>query len=493
MAREFEPFGVDYFQIDDGYQDHSGDWNANLARFPGGIPALATRIEAAGLVPGIWTRAFVVDDTSTLFTTHPEWLQDPADAVLGGIVGPADDERALDVSNPEALAWLGDLMRRYRDDWHMGWIKLDFAYLAFLFPPRGNPELSSVEAYHDALATVRDALGPDVFYLGIGMVGMNFGVVDGMRLTLDDGPTWEDRSPFGFAEAGTLKGTVRTAARRYYLHQRVWLTHADLLFFRTAPGSPTLTMQEATTHASFVGLSGSIVKFGEDLRTLTPEQIGVWRRLLPVYPAGARPMDLFTRHYPETWRLPIDGTLAGSTASWTVVGLLNWGTNFDFDADGAPAPMADEARTYVVDLEAWGLDASAEYLAQEFWTETFLGIVSGTMTRTVGAHGHEVIALRRRTGDPQFLGHDRHFTQGGTDLMSETWEAATSTLRVRLAVDAGAADAVPFEYRVRIYAAGRTARPSTDATVVQTQAGEVVTITFAPSVPGERQLVVVFE
>jgi len=286
---------------------------------------------------------------------------------------------------------------------------------------------------------------------------------------------------------------VRTAARRYYFHHRVWLTHADLLFFRTAPGAPTLTMEEATTHASFVGLSGSIVKFGEDLRTLTPEQIQVWRRLLPVYPAGARPMDLFTRHYPEMWCLPIEGTLAGSDASWTVVGLLNWGTNFDFGSDVAPTPMPDEARTYVIDFEARGLDPTADYLAQEFWGETFLGVVRGTMTRTVRAHGHEVIALRRSTGDPQFLGHDRHFTQGGTDLVSEVWSAASSTLRVRLALDAGAADAVPFEYRVRVYAAGRTARATSDADVTQTQDGDVVTLAFTPTAPGERELVVSFE
>lgn len=493
MARDFAPFGVDYFQIDDGYQDHSGDWRTNLTRFPDGIDTIATRIEAEGLIPGIWARAFIVDESSVLFAEHPDWLQDPADAVLGGAVGPADGERALDLSNPEAIGWLGDLMRRYRDDWHMGWIKLDFSYLAFLFPPTSNPELSSVEAYHRAVSTVRDALGPDVFYLGIGLTGMNFGVVDGMRLTLDDGPIWEDEAPFDFANAGTLKGTVRTAARRYYLNQRVWINHADLLFFRTAPGAPTLTEEEAITHASFVGLSGSIVKFGEDLRTLTPAQIQIWRQLLPIYPAGARPMDLFTRHYPETYRLPIEGTLVGSDARWTVVGLLHWGSNYDYEADREPAEMPDAPRTYEIDLERWGLEPGVDYLAQEFWSETFLGVVRDRFERTVTPHGHEVIALRERTGAPQFLGHNRHFTQGGTDLVAETWDAATSTLTIRLDVDAGGADALPFEHRVRVYAAGRTAIATTDADATQTQTGEVVTYGFTPTTAGLRDIVVRFE
>lgn len=493
MARELAPYGIDYFQIDDGYQDAAGDWNASPTRFPDGLDTLASEIEADGMTPGIWIKALIVDEGSELARAHPDWLQDPADGALGGAVGPGDGERALDVSSPEVLAWLRVLATRYRDDWHMGWIKLDFAYQAFLFPPRANPELSSVEAYHDALATFGDALGDDVFYLGIGLTGMNLGVVDGMRLTLDDGPTWEDAAPFGFGQAGTLKGTLRTAARRYYFHDRVWISHADLLFFRTAPGAPTLTMEEATTWASYIGLSGSIVKIGEDLRTLTPPQIEVLRQLLPSYPAGARPMDLFTRHYPEQWRLPIEGTLAGSDARWMVVGLLGWGTNHSFEGDDATTELADAPRTHTLELARWGLDAERDYLAQEFWSETFLGVVRGTLTHEVPAHGHAVIALRERTGAPQFLGHNRHLTQGGTDLVRETWDATSRTLTVVLALDAGTVDALPFEHRIRVYGAGLHAITGTTDDVTITQDGEVVTATLTPRAAGERALVFAFE
>lgn len=493
MARELAPYGIDYLQIDDGYQDANGDWNADPERFPDGIDTLAGEIEAEGLAPGIWVKALIVDVDSELARDHPDWLQDPATAALGGAVSPGDSQRALDVSHPDVRAWLRALATRYRDDWHMRWIKLDFAYQAFLFPPAANPELSSVEAYHGALAEFGDALGDDVFYLGIGLTGMNFGVVDGMRLTLDDGPRWEDSSPFGFGAAGTIKGALRTAARRYYFHDRLWISHADLIFFRTAPESPTLTLEEATTWASFIALSGSIVKIGEDLRTLRPEHIDVLRRLLPSYPRGGRPMDLFTRNYPEEWRLPIEGTLAGSDAEWLVVGLLGWGTNFDMNVDGEPGEMADQARTHTIDLAHWGLDPSHDYLAQEFWSETFLGVVRGALVHEVPAHGHAVIALRERTGDPQLLGHNRHVTQGGTDLVSETWDAATSTLRIRMRVDAGSAEAIPFEHRVRIYAAGRTARVGTSDGITITQDSEVVTATFTPTIAEERELTFTFE
>ena len=406
---------------------------------------------------------------------------------------PDDGVRSVDLSNDEVIAWIGDLMGRYRDDWGMRWLKLDFAYLAFPYAPLANPELTSVEAYRQGIEAIRDALGRDVFYLGVGLTGMNYGVVDGYRLTLDDGPTWEEPSPLAtFREAGNLKSTVRTGSRRYYLHGRVWVSHDDLLFFRTAPGSPTLTMEEATTFASFVALAGSIVKLGEDLRTLTPPQIDVVRRLLPSYPTSGRPLDLFERHYPEVWRYPIDGTLAGSDASWMVLGLLNWGRNFDFDADGEPAEMADEARTYRVELADLGLDPDTDYLAHEFWSETFLGTVRGTLEHEVPAHGQAVIALREALGHPQLLGHDRHVTQGGTDLIEERWDAATSTLTLRFEVDAGASDALPFEYRVFVHASGATVDAAASTGGAVTRDGEVVTVTFTPDAPGEREIVLVF-
>jgi hypothetical protein len=428
---------VDYFQIDDGYQRASGDWDAHPTRFPSGLPAISQQIRDTGLIPGYWIQALIVDEASSLAATHADWLARPEDAFIR-----LGTERVLDVSNDDALAWLAALMQHYRDDLQAGWLKLDFAYLALAYLPRAHPELSSVEAFKRALVTIRDALGPDVFLLGIAMYGFNFGVADGMRITLDSAPVWEQPRPFDpLDDTTSFKTTVASGARRYYFHDRVWITHNDLLFFRTPPGGKTLTMTEAKTFASFIGLTGSIVKFGEDLRTLSPDQIQVWRQLLPTYPATARPMDLFTRQYPEQYRLPIGGSSAGSAAEWMVIGLLNWGRNYDFSVQPA-LEIPDGPRDYSIDLDAWGLDPGRAYLAHEFWSETFLGVVRGRLDRTVAAHAHEIISLRLQTGRPQFLGHNRHFTQGATDLIGETWDEATRTLTVRLRVDAGTAAAI---------------------------------------------------
>ncbi|MCB9579142.1 MAG: alpha-galactosidase [Polyangiaceae bacterium] len=495
MARELAPFGIDYFQLDDGYQLADGDWFPRPDRFPAGMEAWSKKVKDKGLIPGLWISAFTVDDGSTLAKEHPELLADPNDNVLGGLFDPGGGKHALDLSNDAALDWLADTMSRYKDDWGMGWIKLDFAYLAFAYRPRHAPELTSVEVYKRAIRKFREVLGDDVFYLGIALMGVNYGVVDSMRVTLDTEPRWEEPDPFILlGSGGNFKSSVKSAARRYWLHDRVWENHDDLLFFRTdeSQPEPQVTEEEAITLASFIGLSGSIVKFGEDLRTLTPEQIQIWRKLLPVYGPSARPLDLFTRMYPERWVLDVNGTQAGSDARWKVLGLFNWGRNWDYTANVVPEEMDDATRSYTVELSDLGLSPARDYLASEFWSESFLGVVRGSLTTSVPAHGHQVIALRESSGHPQFLGHNRQLTQGGTDLGEESWDAASRTLTLSFDLDQGSADAVPFEYRFRVYVPEGYAFASASAGQA-TQNGQVVTVALTPKSPGRLDLELVFD
>ncbi len=493
MAREFKPYGIDYFQMDDGYQTADGDWLAN-DKFPSGMPAFSKKVSDAGLLPGLWIAAFRVSTGSVLAAEHPDWLLDPDTNVLHKLFDPGASARMLDLSNPAVRDWLAATMKRYKDDWGQRWIKHDFGYYDMLFPPKHDPTMTSVEAYKSGVRAIKAALGDDVFYLGIALMGINFGVVDGMRLTLDSGPLWEESQPFSLTGSGnSFKATAKTGARRYYFQNRLWVTHNDLLFFRTDKQhpDPPVTMDEAKTYSAFMSLSGSIIKFGEDLRTLTPEQITVWRQLLPSYPDAARPMDLFTRHYPEEWLLRVHGTLAGSDAGWAVVGLLNWGRNFDF-TQRPIGEMPDEARDYTVDLAKWGLDPDKQYLASEFWSEAFLGLVQGTLERTVPAHHSEVIALREATGHPQFLGDNRQITQGATDLESESWNEGARRLDLRFKVDAGSPDAVPFEYRFRVYAPEGYDLASADGADAS-QDGRVITLRITPDKSGDLALAVQFK
>lgn len=92
---------------------------------------------------------------------------------------------------------------------------------------------------------MREGLGPDVFQMGIGLLPLSFGIADSFRTTYDNGPTWQEAEPTALIGAsGTFQGTVRTAARRWWLGGRVYVSHHDSLHFRNA-----ITDDEARTRS----------------------------------------------------------------------------------------------------------------------------------------------------------------------------------------------------------------------------------------------------
>lgn len=80
-ARALKPYGLEYIQVDEGFQRWHGDWEGN-ARFPRGMKWLADRIRGLGLKPGIWLAPYVISEPTAVFQNHPEWLLRHADGRL---------------------------------------------------------------------------------------------------------------------------------------------------------------------------------------------------------------------------------------------------------------------------------------------------------------------------------------------------------------------------------------------------------------------------
>jgi hypothetical protein len=205
---------------------------------------------------------------------------------------------------------------------------------------------------------------------------------------------------------------------------------------------------------------------------------------------------VFTREFPEVWRLAVDAPLDGYDEPYQLVGLFNWGRNFDMTVSPY-AEMADDGqpRHLVVDLAAQGLEG--EWLAYEFWTEQFLGLVQGELDVDVPAHSARVVALRHKTGAPQFLGWNRQITMGGTLVEAAAWDPASRELRFRSHVAAPTVKA-PFTYSVAFYVPDGFVRTDvrTEGVAVDgleaTQDGQVLTVRFVPNATGDLTVVVPF-
>ena len=498
MATELRDWGIDWFQVDDGYQPTYGDWWWREDIFPHGPAWLTQQIRDRGLIPGLWMAPFTIDFEAQLALDHPDWMADKIP--LGQAAIP--DQHILDLTHPEVQQYLDELFTTFTDEWGFEWLKLDFGYYALFGTDFYDPTKTREEAWRDSVGVIREALGPDPFFLMVGQLGTNYDITDGCRLTLDTMPVWEHEpgQEGNVLSQQGMKPSLRTVSRRWYLQDRVWVNHPDLFFFRSNTNDedwPRLTATESRTFASFIALTGGIVKIGDRLVDLDRDAINVIRTMIPIYPTPARPLDLFEREFPEVWHQPIDAPLDGYDEGYDLLGLFHWGSNLDLTVQPyAEIPDGEGSRTHTVDLPDLGLDG--KYLAYEFWSGEFLGQVSGEIAVEVANHDAAIIALRPPQDRPQFLGWNRQISMGGTVLGQVTWNDDTGELILPLRA-ALPTEKAPFTYEIAIHVPPGYTPTGTyvegvpvDGPITQND-GEVLRVSFAPEATGDAVVKVVFE
>ncbi len=433
--RDFLPYGMKWFMIDDGWQIADGDWSTNEARFPDhetpdgtleGMAWLAAQVRARNMIPGIWISPFTVAKDSALAAEHPDWMAQTTGEMgsLGAGFVPGD-QYILDLSHPEVLDWLEETFRRITQDWGFRWIKVDFTYFALFNGNLHDPDVTPTEAYVNAISRIREAIGPETFFLLISSTGLGFGIADGNRITLDNEPWWG--LPAGVGETGFLV-TAATVAHRYWMSHSMMVNHPDLLFFRDTYG---LTANEAKTFASLVGLTGGIVKLGETYENMAlhPDWREVVYRLLPVYPATARPLDLFEREYPEVWHLPVER----EGRSWDVLGLFNWGCNRTVGGEWEPPNpkgVIDEEheRTLTVPFAELGMDPGRRTLAFDAWTHDWRWVEDGQITETLAPRTPRILILHPEPDVPAVAATSEHLLGGAAEIDGERWDPAALRL-----------------------------------------------------------------
>ncbi len=174
------------FQIDDGWQQATGQWEINTERFPDGLKSVTDKIRAKGYVPGLWIAPFICDYRADFVQQHKDWLLrdkkgKPVPAgfnfawgARGGKYQPAKafNYFCWDLSKPEVIDFIDGLMEKLVNQWGFGYIKLDFLFAGMLdgaFTSGG----AAFEHYKKAMEVLtRRKIAKDgsrVAYLGCGM------------------------------------------------------------------------------------------------------------------------------------------------------------------------------------------------------------------------------------------------------------------------------------------------------------------------------------
>lgn len=291
--------GLDTIQIDDGWTTGNGtrtlgEIELDQAKFPSGMRALAARIHAKGLHPGLWLRPF------------QRWQSNDA---------PIWAQNTLDLSHPEALVWLRTLASAIAG-WGYDYLKIDFLTYDFfagwgmeLLDMRGvsfrpyNDTITNVQMYGNGLRALREGFGDERFLLACNcLLAPAIGIADGMRIGDDvSAGNWERTFLMG----------VRSVAPLQFLNRQVWWNDADCMLVHEP-----LTLRRAALWNNFVAFAGGLRVLSCKLHELDEKRRVLINDALRMTCSEALPLDFPEHDVPSLW---LKKNESGAT-----LGVFNW-------------------------------------------------------------------------------------------------------------------------------------------------------------------------
>ncbi|MGL5838550.1 MAG: glycoside hydrolase family 36 protein [Sphingorhabdus sp.] len=271
------------FQIDDGFTPEMGDWLDCRPQFPQGVAPLLAEARDAGFIPGLWIAPFMVGNRSRLYTDHPDWVVQDVDGgplVQMRFYGEfrwhkrSEEYYILDVTHPDAAAYIGQVFRIWRQDWGAAYFKTDF----MLFGSEHGPDrarwhqtgLSRIAIWRRMAAIIRDNIG-DALWLGCGCpLWASVGYVDAVRIGRDIGVSWE-----GEYSAESLLRDLKT---RNHANGILWQADPDCVLLRSRYHE--LNDAQIETLAHFAASAGGVLMTSDTLSDLPPARAGLFADLL---------------------------------------------------------------------------------------------------------------------------------------------------------------------------------------------------------------------
>ncbi len=365
-------------QIDGGWWTERGDYQSiRPDLLPGGIKEIISRVTSESKIPGIHFDGFRGDANSEIYKAHPDYFLHDLDGKLIVDVNEKSDKLMkyiyFDYSNPGARAHIADCIKNMKDNWGVRYFKVDFMRyglkndtLAKNKTANGikafDPTITSVERFRLAMKTMRDAMGPDTYFLGCSAVfGPCVGFVDGMRTGGDIHPRYD-----AFPERCLAN------LSNFYLSGKVWNGDADYLVFREAADEDkavsqedvkhggSLTLNEAQMWADFNKLYGTCRLNSDNLMTLRPERQALVKEVFQ-YPAMDETVPLdFLKHGKSKG----DGfeLVLARKGEGVYLGVFNWGDKpkeYALQAFGKSEPVKLDGRHSVI-LKYEGKDSFTE-------------------------------------------------------------------------------------------------------------------------------------
>jgi hypothetical protein len=446
LAQYLKPYGFEFVQLDDGYdRDKEGQhyWieNWDRVKFPHGPEWLASYIKSKGLRAGIW---IVPNAYAGAVKEHPDWyLRDKSGGLILDYRTPA-----LDSTNPETLAFVKKIFTTL-DNWGFDYYKFDGEHaLPRYAPPVDHSRLydksiDPIVAYRNRLKLIRETMGPDRFIEGCpaGTPLNGIGYFNSYFTGHDLYNNWQGMYPlFSSINANAflnhiavyvMPGEGVELGPPMTVEEAMKKRHPSVLATARTREEPLtgfgMTLAEARTLVSYLGLTGVVYPLASVMPELPEERIRLLKMTMP--PTPILPVDLFSRgtdmrwdrfkhvqsdYYIHNYPDILDLKVNAKSGVYDVVGLTNW--------------RSENATTKLSFATKLGLRPGASYIAFDFWGQQLIGSVKDEMDIAVEPHDTRVLLIHPALTRPQLVALSRHIT-GAYSLLDQSWESAQNRLR----------------------------------------------------------------
>ncbi len=290
------------FQIDDGWQQGTGQWEINRSRFPHGFADLTAKIKEKGYIPGLWIAPFIFDYRVPFIKQRQDWiLRDkkgkpiPAgfNAPWGAAIGkdqPAGPHNyfALDLSRDDVLEYLDALIDRAINEWGFRYLKLDFLFAGMIHGCFKNGG-AAYEWYDRAVRTLtkrtKAADGEPVAYLGCGMpFESSYQYFPLSRIGADTKESWDFAvlKPVRFSGRPGAYTNMKDTLGHAFWNDAVYKNDPDVVFFRKENCTLTDNEKELIALVNYL-FAGQIMHADDPARFSQEAEAPLTQKVLALY------------------------------------------------------------------------------------------------------------------------------------------------------------------------------------------------------------------
>lgn len=441
MEKNFKNYGMEYIQVDDGYQkmpipfsgesDMKDGWmTCDESKFPDGHESIVETIKSAGFKPAIWTNANI---------TNPSFPFHHKDDVIWYDGRPLKGEwidYLYSCTEKNLREQVYPIFNSYKEKGYK-YCKID-AIRHLLFD--GLHEcvrlgiMSNEEAeqkFRNYMQTTRDGLGDEVYYLASwGEMNEVIGLVDACRISMDSNPTW----------AG-IRMQLFESARWFHTNRILFVNDPDHVCVRTKP-------EWAKSILSLISLTGELCMLSDSEEAYTSEKIDIIKRTMPPLETTTAETGMLSVEYPAYTWTKLHGFAVQSNEKPVVnedielMDAINMsGSYTGIEADSPFSSLwsfhiAHANRIWcimdriaIVPLKATkimlstlGLKQNKKYYAFSFWDEKYLGIFENEFVASELSLGcSEVVSFHEVTNEPKIIASNRHVSMDAISISTHDY------------------------------------------------------------------------